>query len=82
MADYAIFTDAAADLPAEWYRRYGIRDVPMDYTLSGETNTFFPEREGTEPFADTQVLLTPLSPFIGAHTGPDMLSVCFWGKAR
>ena len=43
MANYTIFTDAAADLPLEWYVQYGIP---------------------------------------GAHTGPDMLSVCFWGKRR
>ncbi len=31
---------------------------------------------------DVQVYITPLSPFIGAHTGPDMLSLCFWGRGR
>ena len=31
---------------------------------------------------DIQVYVTPLSPFIGAHTGPGMLSVCFWGNRR
>ena len=41
MDNDTIFTDAAADLPLEWYDQYGI---------------------------------------LGAHTGPDMLSVCFWGK--
>lgn len=37
-------------------------------------------RETAPP--NVQVFVTPLSPFIGAHTGPDMLSVCFWGKRR
>lgn len=31
---------------------------------------------------DVRVFVTPLSPLIGAHTGPGMLSVCFWGKRR
>lgn len=32
--------------------------------------------------AGTQVILTELSPIIGAHTGPDMLCVCHFGKGR
>lgn len=32
--------------------------------------------------ADTEVLLMPLSPIIGAHTGPDMLTVCHFGLHR
>lgn len=32
--------------------------------------------------AGTQVLLIPLSPIIGAHTGPDMLFVCHFGSHR
>lgn len=31
---------------------------------------------------DVQVYVTPLFPFIGAHTGPNMFSICLWGKAR
>lgn len=42
MADYMIFTDAAADLPREWYDRYGIQGIPMDYTLSDQTSTILP----------------------------------------
>lgn len=28
------------------------------------------------------IMKTALSPVIGAHTGPDMLAICFWGKDR
>lgn len=42
MTDYTIFTDAAADLPLEWYSRYKIQGVPMEYTLSGQTHTILP----------------------------------------
>lgn len=44
MADYTIFTDAAADIPLEWYCRYDIQGVSMDYMLSEETNTIFPAK--------------------------------------
>lgn len=30
-------------------------------------------------FPDAQVLITPVGPVIGAHTGPNMLSIVFWG---
>lgn len=42
MANYTIFTDAAADLPLDWYCRYKIQGVPMEYTLSGQTHTILP----------------------------------------
>lgn len=42
MADYTIFTDAAADLPLEWYDRYKIQGVSMEYTLSDVTKTLLP----------------------------------------
>lgn len=31
-------------------------------------------------FPGVQVLVTPIGPVIGAHTGPDMLAITFWGK--
>lgn len=52
MADYTIFTDAAADIPLEWYRRYEIQGVSMDYTLSEETNMIFPGEAGAEEKSD------------------------------
>lgn len=52
MADYTIFTDAAADLPFEWYDRYGIRGVPMEYTLSDQINTILPGETEKEMISD------------------------------
>ena len=34
------------------------------------------------PHLDGKVLINSVGTTIGAHTGPDMLSVCFWGKRR
>lgn len=42
MVNYTFFTDAAADLPLDWYCRYKIQGVPMEYTLSGQTHTILP----------------------------------------
>lgn len=52
MADYTIFTDAAADIPLEWYCRYDIQGVSMDYMLSEETNTIFPGKADAEENSD------------------------------
>ena len=45
MASYLIYTDAAVDLPAEAYRRFDIRVIPMDYMVNGESFTYCPDRE-------------------------------------
>lgn len=42
---------------------------PEAERLSRELQTRFPE---------AQVLITPIGPVIGAHTGPNMLSIAFW----
>lgn len=52
MADYTIFTDAAADIPLEWFCRYDIQGVSMDYTLSEKTNMIFPGEAGAEEKSD------------------------------
>lgn len=49
---YTIFTDAAADLPLEWYDRYEIRGVPMEYLLSDQVNTILPGEAGKETICD------------------------------
>ena len=33
-------------------------------------------------FPRAQVLLSPIGPVIGAHTGPGMLALIFWGSVR
>lgn len=48
MADYTVFTDAAADISPEWYCKYDIQGVSMDYMLSEETNTIFPGEADAE----------------------------------
>lgn len=53
MADYTIFTDAAADLPLEWYCRYKIQGVPMEYTLSGQTHTILPGEMEKDKICDS-----------------------------
>ena len=35
-----------------------------------------------ETFPDAEPLLAPIGPIIGAHTGPGMLALIFWGKER
>ena len=48
MASYLIYTDAAVDLLDEAYRRFGIRVIPMDYMVNGESFTYYadqPDRE-------------------------------------
>lgn len=47
-----------------------------------EDGTYLAEQIQAVSPAGTQVILTELSPIIGAHTGPDMLSVCHFGKGR
>lgn len=53
MADYTIFTDAAADLPLEWYDRYGIQGVSMEYTLSDKTYAILPGEAEKEQICDS-----------------------------
>lgn len=93
MADYTIFTDAAADIPLEWYRRYEIQGVSMDYTLSEETNTVFPgeadAEETSNRFYDalrvgekTSTTQAPPYKYIDAFSpvleaGRDILYCCF-----
>lgn len=46
--DYAVFTDAAADLPLDFYREYGIEEVPMEYLLGERPGLYHgrsPDRE-------------------------------------
>lgn len=52
MATYTIFTDAAADLPLDWYNRYEIQGVPMEYTLSDVTSTLLPGEEQKDKISD------------------------------
>ena len=33
-------------------------------------------------FPDADVHIAPIGPIIGAHTGPDMLAVIYWGDNR
>ncbi len=33
-------------------------------------------------FPDAEVVTTEIGPIIGAHTGPDMLAVIYWGNNR
>lgn len=53
MENYTIFTDAAADIPLEWYSRYKIQSVPMEYTLSGQTHTILPGEMEKDKICDS-----------------------------
>lgn len=35
-----------------------------------------------ERFPEAEIMVTPIGPVIGAHTGPGMLAVIFWGDSR
>lgn len=35
-----------------------------------------------EKFPDAQIYIAPIGPVIGAHTGPDMLALVYWGSNR
>lgn len=52
MADYTIFTDAAADIPLDWYNRYKIQGVQMEYTLSDQINVILPGEGKKETVCD------------------------------
>lgn len=41
MSPYLIYTDSAADMPAEAFRRHDIHVIPMDYMLDGTPVTFY-----------------------------------------
>ena len=56
--------------------------VLINYAGCREDGEFLADMVREAAPSDAQVFLTPLSPYIGAHTGPGMLSVCFWGKNR
>lgn len=53
MADYTIFTDAAADIPLKWYDQYGIQGVPMEYTLSDKTYAILPGEVEKDQICDS-----------------------------
>jgi len=93
MADYVIFTDAGADIPADLCARYDIHGVPMQYLLGGETGTFRPEDAGREPACDafyqalrerTDISTSQITPFTFEEVfapvleaGQDILYCCF-----
>lgn len=93
MADYVIFTDAAADLPLEWYDRYKIRGVPMEYTLSDRTNLILPEEPEKEEICNRfydalrrgeKAATTQATPYMyikafspALDAGKDILYCCF-----
>lgn len=93
MADYTIFTDAAADLPLEWYDRYKIQGVSMEYTLSDVTKTLLPGEVEIDKICDSfyddlragaKTSTTQATPYkyIGAFSpvleaGNDILYCCF-----
>ena len=33
-------------------------------------------------FPEAQIQIAPIGPIIGAHTGPGMLAILFWGTER
>jgi len=93
MDNYVIFTDAAADITAQLCEEHGIRSVPMDYLLSGETGTFraeSPEREAlcTRFYralrGGADISTSQITPFVYESTfspvleaGQDILYCCF-----
>lgn len=93
MADYTIFTDAAADIPLEWYRRYEIQGVPMEYTLSNRSYTILPGEAEMDQICDsfyaalrkgekTSTTQTTPQKYIDAFSpaleaGKDILYCCF-----
>lgn len=93
MSNYEIFTDAAADLPPEWYQQYSIQGVSMDYTIEGKNCTIFPNELKRESVSEafyaalrkgvktTTTQITPYQ-YIEAFSpalnqGKDILYCCF-----
>lgn len=93
MADYMIFTDAAADLPLDWYHRYEIQGVPMEYTVADRTSSILPGEAGKDQICDafydilrkgkkTSTTQAPPQRYIDAFSpaleaGKDILYCCF-----
>jgi len=93
MTDYVIFTDAAADLPAELCTRYDIRSIPMTCLLNGETMTFRPDDPHRQEIcagfydalrAQAEVSTSQITPFVFEEAfspileaGKDVLYCCF-----
>jgi len=93
MAEYVIFTDAGADIPADLCARYDIHGVPMQYLLGGGTGTFRPEDAERESVCDafyqalrerTDISTSQITPFTFEEVfapvleaGQDILYCCF-----
>lgn len=52
----------------------GHGDCPADAELLRETMA--------QNFPEAQIHIAPIGPIIGAHTGPDMLAILYWGNNR
>ncbi len=93
MADYLIYTDSAADMPAHVYDEYDVRIIPMEYIVNGEVRIFYTnspdhdkecDRLFEEQRADADVSTTQINPYVYVEAwteelraGNDILYICF-----
>lgn len=93
MSSYLIYTDSASDMPQEYYSKYDIRVIPMDYMLNGESVTFDTGAPGRDDLcnklfeaqkADADVSTTQITPYRyienwtkEMEAGCDILYLCF-----
>lgn len=88
---FAVFTDACSNLPTHLLEELQIRMLPCSYVLDGVPNVYDGNIEAFDfhgfyekmrSGSVRSAIIRPHEPFTGAHVGPGMLALYFFGDHR